>query len=68
VETEYPTSGPNSAPHPPALGTLVAEFLEREDAAGEMPHDEGGAPEEWRRRKSELDALLRSLSTPDPQP
>jgi hypothetical protein len=61
VETEHLTSAASSAPAPATLGARVSDLIDGEDAAGETPRDDGEAPEEWRRRKSELDAVLRSL-------
>jgi hypothetical protein len=61
VETEQTTSAASSAPAPASLGALVADLLDAEAAAAETPRDDGEAPEEWRKRKSELEAVLRSL-------
>jgi hypothetical protein len=61
VEQQSAPDFATSAPRPAALSTLVAQLFDEQVSARAEPCARRGAPEEWRRRKSELDAVLRSL-------
>jgi hypothetical protein len=61
VEHQHAPNLATSVPHPAALSTLVAQWFDEQVGADAEAPAGRGAPEEWKRRKSELDAVLRSL-------